>query len=392
MARIEGEITIARPIEVVFDYVADQSNEPQYNPNMVRAEKVTTGPIGAGTTFKSAVRSAGRTADTAIEVTRYDRPRLLASSTTMKQADIDYILRVPARVGGHPDAMVRTGTAEGRAPTAGTRRRLGGWPSGAADLAEHETTPRGGAVTRSAGATERPWLPLYRAGAVSAGVAVLPYVTAFVVVAVSEQPPESVGGGALFEYVDAHRSVYILRQVLWMGFLNLFLMVVLLALAVALRHQGPSLAAAAGMIGVSSWAVAFAWPTTGDGSLVMVVLSDRYADATTATERASAVAGAEVLSALDDVPAAIGVLQTLGVLLIGLLHAAGQVRERLGLAGYRDRNDRDRLGDPSAHPRLGVRRIRPPAVRLAGLGGRRTVAAREECPPRHGVTLDRSAA
>jgi hypothetical protein len=29
MARIEGEVTIARPVEVVFDYVADQSNEPQ---------------------------------------------------------------------------------------------------------------------------------------------------------------------------------------------------------------------------------------------------------------------------------------------------------------------------------------------------------------------------
>jgi uncharacterized protein YndB with AHSA1/START domain len=86
MARIEGEVTIARPVEVVFDYVADQSNEPQYNPNMVRAEKVTAGPIGTGTTFRSAVRSAGRTAEMVIEVTRYDPPRLLASSTTMKQA------------------------------------------------------------------------------------------------------------------------------------------------------------------------------------------------------------------------------------------------------------------------------------------------------------------
>jgi hypothetical protein len=37
MARIEGDIVIARPVEAVFDYVADQSNEPQYNPQMVRA-------------------------------------------------------------------------------------------------------------------------------------------------------------------------------------------------------------------------------------------------------------------------------------------------------------------------------------------------------------------
>ncbi len=37
MAGVEGEIVIGRPVEVVFDYVADQSNEPQYNLRMVRA-------------------------------------------------------------------------------------------------------------------------------------------------------------------------------------------------------------------------------------------------------------------------------------------------------------------------------------------------------------------
>ena len=37
MASIEGEITIGRHVEVVFDYAADPSNEPQYNPHMVRA-------------------------------------------------------------------------------------------------------------------------------------------------------------------------------------------------------------------------------------------------------------------------------------------------------------------------------------------------------------------
>lgn len=49
MARIEGQITIERPVEVVFDFVADQTNEPQYNPSMVRAEKVTPGPLGGST-------------------------------------------------------------------------------------------------------------------------------------------------------------------------------------------------------------------------------------------------------------------------------------------------------------------------------------------------------
>jgi hypothetical protein len=43
MARIDGEIVIDRPVDVVFDYVADQSNEPQYNPQMVRAESSLPG-------------------------------------------------------------------------------------------------------------------------------------------------------------------------------------------------------------------------------------------------------------------------------------------------------------------------------------------------------------
>jgi hypothetical protein len=46
MAGIDDAIVIGRPVDVVFDYVADQSNEPQYNSQMVRAEKITAGPVG----------------------------------------------------------------------------------------------------------------------------------------------------------------------------------------------------------------------------------------------------------------------------------------------------------------------------------------------------------
>jgi len=93
MARIDGEIVIARPVDVVFDYVAYQSNEPQYNLRMVRAQKITAGPVGRGTRFRSAVASLGRTAEMLIECTGYDRPRLFATTTTMAQADISYPLR-----------------------------------------------------------------------------------------------------------------------------------------------------------------------------------------------------------------------------------------------------------------------------------------------------------
>lgn len=88
MTEIKGEILIDRSVEDVFDFVADQRNEPRYNPRMVRAAKVTGGPVGKGTVFRSATRSMGRTAEMSIELTGYDRPARLASRTTMRQADM----------------------------------------------------------------------------------------------------------------------------------------------------------------------------------------------------------------------------------------------------------------------------------------------------------------
>jgi hypothetical protein len=54
MARIEGEIVIGHPVDVVSDYVADQSNEPQFNLRIVWPEKITAGPVGKETRMPSA--------------------------------------------------------------------------------------------------------------------------------------------------------------------------------------------------------------------------------------------------------------------------------------------------------------------------------------------------
>jgi len=93
-------VAVHGPVDVVFDYVADQSNEPQYHLQMIRAEKVTAGPVRKGTQFRSAVASRGHTAEMLIECTGYDRPRLFASCTTMQQADISYTLTFEPAAGG----------------------------------------------------------------------------------------------------------------------------------------------------------------------------------------------------------------------------------------------------------------------------------------------------
>ena len=84
---IEGEIVIGRPIEEVFDFVADERNEPTFNPRMLRAEQLTEGPIGAGTRFLATVRSMGRTLEMTIEFTAFQRPTRLESTTRMSSAD-----------------------------------------------------------------------------------------------------------------------------------------------------------------------------------------------------------------------------------------------------------------------------------------------------------------
>ena len=88
MAKIQGSTVIARPVEDVFDFVADERNETKYNPHMVRVDKMTPGPIANGTCWSATIESRGRPVDMDIEVTDYTRPSRLASTTRMSTAKI----------------------------------------------------------------------------------------------------------------------------------------------------------------------------------------------------------------------------------------------------------------------------------------------------------------
>ena len=88
MVHIEGEIVINRPVEEVFDVVADERNEPRYNPRLLWVEKISSGPIGRGTQFRAATKTMGRPVEMTIEFTDYERPRHLASSTHMPTMEI----------------------------------------------------------------------------------------------------------------------------------------------------------------------------------------------------------------------------------------------------------------------------------------------------------------
>jgi uncharacterized protein YndB with AHSA1/START domain len=77
MAHIAGEVLIAAPVGEVFDMVADERNEPRYNPRIVRAQKVSEGPLGRGARFVAQPKSMGTKGQMTLEVLEYDRPHRL---------------------------------------------------------------------------------------------------------------------------------------------------------------------------------------------------------------------------------------------------------------------------------------------------------------------------
>jgi hypothetical protein len=69
-----GTAVIDRPIDEVFAFLADGTNDPKFSPRVQRIEKTTDGPIGVGTVFESKVRDAGMKTSRKFELTAFEAP------------------------------------------------------------------------------------------------------------------------------------------------------------------------------------------------------------------------------------------------------------------------------------------------------------------------------
>jgi hypothetical protein len=100
VARIHGEICIAQPRDAVFDFVADEPNEPLFNRRMKQVELISDGPIGEGSRFAATASSLGRDTDMTIEFTTFDRPARLGSRTMMASITVEGLLTFDADPAG----------------------------------------------------------------------------------------------------------------------------------------------------------------------------------------------------------------------------------------------------------------------------------------------------
>jgi carbon monoxide dehydrogenase subunit G len=69
-----GSAVIDRPIDQVFAFLADGTNDTKFSPRVQEIRKTSDGPIGVGTTFESTVKDAGMTTKRKFELTEVQAP------------------------------------------------------------------------------------------------------------------------------------------------------------------------------------------------------------------------------------------------------------------------------------------------------------------------------
>jgi hypothetical protein len=176
---------------------------------------------------------------------------------------------------------------------------------------------------RSTAAGSQSWRQLYFWAGVSAVAFVALLIVAVVLDAVA--PPPIHGGAETLEFIARHKAVYVAEQLLW-TVPNILPVLVFVTLFVALAPLNKSLALMATVIGALPWALFLAVPVTSRGSMILVNLSDSYANAigtAGADARLRYAAAAEAVIAENNTPAAVGALSALGILLISLTMLQG---------------------------------------------------------------------
>ncbi|MDC0766625.1 SRPBCC family protein [Streptomyces sp. HD] len=72
--QFEATVEIDRPVEAVFEYLADGRNDPQFSPRVLRIERVPDAPTAVGTVFRSSVKDAGMKTAREFRITGLEAP------------------------------------------------------------------------------------------------------------------------------------------------------------------------------------------------------------------------------------------------------------------------------------------------------------------------------
>ena len=97
METFENTVTIQRPAEEVFAFLADFENVPRWNYAIEETRKVSPGPVGVGTRYRQTRSIPGRSEE-GFEVTVFEPGKRLAMQGQIGpfHATISYLLEAAA--------------------------------------------------------------------------------------------------------------------------------------------------------------------------------------------------------------------------------------------------------------------------------------------------------
>ncbi|MFC4034962.1 SRPBCC family protein [Streptomyces polygonati] len=105
--QFEAVTEIDRPIEEVFAYLAQGTNDPKFSPRVQRIDKEPAGATVIGTVFRSTVKDAGMTSQREIRITELEVPRKIRWTETSKNS-------VTSSEGGYDLDAISDGTTRVR--------------------------------------------------------------------------------------------------------------------------------------------------------------------------------------------------------------------------------------------------------------------------------------
>ncbi len=115
MIKFKETIEVGKPVDKVFSFVSDLENSPRWNDNVVRAKKMSRGPIQEGTVFRQ-YRNELATAGEAVAITSHARPERLTikarladspAQVTYEFEEVDNGTRITSEVELEPAGVMR---------------------------------------------------------------------------------------------------------------------------------------------------------------------------------------------------------------------------------------------------------------------------------------------
>src|ERR1700712_4362608 len=82
--QFSGSAVIDRPIDQVFAFLADGTNDPKFSPRVQEIRREPDGPPAVGTVFVSKVKDAGMKTDRRFELTELQAPTKIRWSERSK--------------------------------------------------------------------------------------------------------------------------------------------------------------------------------------------------------------------------------------------------------------------------------------------------------------------